>query len=54
MLSLFENMAGKNFVFQENWLGSEVPDMKTTCLAIVELTWTHILIPKSPNKEFFK
>ena len=41
-----ETMAVKNFVFRENWVGSKVGGMKTTFLAILAPTWTHILAPK--------
>ena len=47
-------MAVKNFVFRENWVGSKVAGMKTTFFAIFDPTWTHILAPKGPNKEFLK
>ena len=39
-------MAVKNFVFRENWVDSKVGGMKTTFLAILAPTWTHILAPK--------
>ena len=47
-------MALKNFVFMENWVTSKVSGMKTTFFAIFDPTLTHILAPKSPNKEFLK
>ena len=47
-------MAVKNFVFGENWLGSKVSGMKTTIFPIFDPTWTHILAPECPNKEFLK
>ena len=47
-------MAVKNFVFRENWISSKVAGMKTTFFAIFVPTWTHILAPKGPNKEFLK
>ena len=39
-------MALKNFVFRENWVGSEVTDMKIAFFAIFDPTWNHILAPK--------
>ena len=49
-------MAVKNFVFRENWVGraSKVAGMKTAFSAIFDPTWTHILAPKDPSKEFLK
>ena len=47
-------MAVRNFVFREKWVGSKVAGMKTTFFAIFDLTWTNILAPKAPNKEFLK
>ena len=47
-------MAVKNFVFRENWVDSKVAGMETTFFAIFHPTWTHILAPKGPNKEFLK
>ena len=47
-------MTVKNFVFRENWVGSEVASMKTTFFAIFDPTWTNSLAKKSPNKEFLK
>ena len=47
-------MAVKNSVFRENLVGSKVAGMKTTIFAILDPTWTHILAPKGPNKEFLK
>ena len=47
-------MAVKNFVFRENCGGSKLAVMKTTFFAIFDPTWTHILAPKDPNKEFLK
>ena len=47
-------MAVKNFVFKEHWVGSKVAGMKTTFFAIFDPTWTHILAPQGPNKEFLK
>ena len=49
-------MAVKNFVFRENWVdvGSKVAGMKTTFFTIFDQTWTHILAPKDPKKEFLK
>ena len=40
--------------FRENLVGSEVAGMKATFFANFYPTWTHILAPKFPNKEFFK
>ena len=48
-------MAVKNFFqgklgwYEDGWL-----TMKTTFFAIFDSTWTHILAPKGPNKEFRK
>ena len=36
-------MAVKNFVFRENWVGSEMTDMKITFFAIFDPIWTQIL-----------
>ena len=47
-------MAVKNFVFGQNWVGRKLAGMKKTFFAIFDLTWIHILAPKSPNKEFLK
>ena len=47
-------MAVKNFVFQENWVGSKVTGMKTILFAIFNSTWTHSLASKDPNEEFLK
>ena len=44
-------MAVKNFVFKENWIGSKVAGYEKTFFCP---TWTHILAPKGPNKEFLK
>ena len=44
-------MAVKKFVFKENWVGSKVA---STFFVIFEPIWTHILVPKGPNKEFLK
>ena len=40
----------------ENWVGSEVAEMKTTFFDIFDPTWTHLLAPKSPssNNQFLK
>ena len=46
-------MAVKNFVFRGNWVGGQGAGMKTTS-TIFEPTWTHILVPKDPSKEFLK
>ena len=46
-------MAVKNFVFRQNWVGRKVAGMKKN-FAIFDQTWTHILAPKGPNKEFLK
>ena len=47
-------MAVNNFVFRENWVDSKVTGMKTTYFAIFDLTLTHCLAPKGPNKEFLE
>ena len=48
-------MAVQNLVFQENWVRSKVDaGMKTTFFAIFDPTWTNILAPKGPDKEFVK
>ena len=47
-------MAVKKFVLGENWVGSEVTGTKTSFMAIFDPTWSHILTPKDPNKEFLK
>ena len=47
-------MAVKNFVFRQSWVGRKLAGMKKTFFAIFDLTWVHILAPKSPNKEFLK
>ena len=47
-------MAVKKFVFRENWVGGKMVDMKTAFVSIFDPTWTHILAPKGPNKEFIK
>ena len=47
-------MAVKNFAFRQNWIGSKVAGMKKAFFAIFDLTWTHILAQKGPNKEFSK
>ena len=47
-------MAVKNFIFKENWVDSKVAGTKATFFAIFDPTWTHILAPKGPNKEFLK
>ena len=50
-------MAVKNFVFRENWVGSNLAGMKATIFAIFAIfdpTWAHILALKGPNKEFLK
>ena len=46
-------MAVKNFVFRQNWVGRKVAGMKKP-FVIFDPTWSHILAPKDPNKEFFK
>ena len=40
-------MACKNFVFRENWVGSEVAHMKIAFFVIFAPDWTHILAPNS-------
>ena len=47
-------MAVKNFVFRENWVGSNLAGMKATIFAIFDPTWADILALKGPNKEFLK
>ena len=47
-------MVVKNFVFRQDWVGRKVAGMKKTFFAIFDPTWTHILAPKGPNKEFLK
>ena len=46
-------MAVKNFVFTENWVGTKVAGMKTF-FANFDPTWTQIMAPKGPNKEFIQ
>ena len=43
-------MAGKSFVFRENWVGSKVTGIKTTFFAILDPTWAHILAPKGQSQ----
>ena len=47
-------MALKNFVFMENWVGSEVAGLKITFCVIFDSNQTDILDPKGPNMEFLK
>ena len=47
-------MAVRNFIFNQNWVGREVAGMKKAFFAIFDPTWTHILAPQGPNKEFLK
>ena len=47
-------MALKNFLFRENWVGSEVAGKKIAFGAIFYPTWTHILGPNGLNMEFLK
>ena len=47
-------MAVTNFGFRENWVDRKVAGMKTTIFSIFDPTWTHILVPPCPNKEFVK
>ena len=49
-----ETMALKNFVFMENWVGSEVAGLKIASFAIFDSNQTDILDPKGPNMEFLK
>ena len=42
-------MAVKKFVLRENWVRSKVAGTKTF-FAIFDPSWTHTLVPKSPNK----
>ena len=46
--------AVKNFIFRENWVGSEVNGMKIAFFVIFNSTWTHIMAQKGTNMEFFK
>ena len=47
-------MIVKNFVFRKDWVGTKVAGLKKTFFAIFDPTWTRILAPKGPNKEFLK
>ena len=48
-------MVLKNFIFRQDWVGRKVTDMKKNLFfAIFNPTWTHILVLKTPNKEFLK
>ena len=48
-------MVVQKFVFRENWVGKKVVGgMKTIFFAIFDPIWTHNLVPKDPNKEFFQ
>ena len=47
-------MAVKNFMFRQDWVDRKVAGMKKTFFAIFDPTWTHILAPNGPNKEFLK
>ena len=47
-------MAVKNSVFRDNWVDRKMAGMKTTFFTIFDPTWTHILVPPCPNKEFVK
>ena len=49
-----EIMAPKNFVFMENWVGSEVAGLKIAFFAIFDSNQAHIFEPKGPNMEFLK
>ena len=42
----------KNFVFRKNWIYRKVAGMKKHFFVIFDPTWSHIVAPKSPNKEF--
>ena len=53
-LVFLEIMAPKNFVFMENWVGSEVAGLKIAFFAIFDSNQAHILEPKGPNMEFLK
>ena len=44
-------MAVKNFIFRENWVGSEVAGMK---IAFIVKFSTQIVEPKGPNMVFLK
>ena len=46
-------MAVENFVFRENWAGSEVVGMKIP-FAIFDPSWTQILASKGPNMKSLK
>ena len=45
LLRRLETMALKNFSFQKNWVGIEVPGMKVTFFAIFDSRWAHVLAP---------
>ena len=47
-------VADKKFVFRENWVDSKVAGTKGTFYGIFDSTWSHILAPKGPSKEFLK
>ena len=47
-------MAVKNSVFRDNWVDRKMAGMKTIFFTIFDPTWTHILVPPCPNKEFIK
>ena len=47
-------MALKNFIFRENWVGSEVAGMKIAIFAIFDPTWIHIFALNDLKIEFLK
>ena len=49
-----KTMAVKNFVFRENWVGSELASMKIAFVKHFDPTWTQILAPKGQNTKFLK
>ena len=54
LLSVLGDYGFSELCFRENWVGSREAGMKTTFFVIFDPTWTHILVPKGPNKEFLK
>ena len=55
LLSVFRGLwLLRTLIFRENWVGSKVAGTKITFFAIFDTSWTHILVPKGPNKEFLK
>ena len=47
-------MVVNNFVYRQDWVARNVAGIKNPFFAIFDPTWTHILVLKSPNKEFLK